>query len=187
MPNIRCFLAVPADPKVRAAVVALSSGVQSSASGIRWEDPMKLHLTLKFLGSVDPGILTKLSDDIASLISYHSSFDMIYEGVGAFPSVDRPKILWVGVRGDEQMIHLQRDIEHVAKKFGFAEDDKPFHPHITIARVKRSDTSHRLTAILKSLTFEPISGRCTEVLVMRSEPGPDSSRYTVLHTIPLRS
>lgn len=187
MSGIRCFLAVPVDSQVREAVSALRSGIQSSASAIRWENPAKLHMTLKFLGSIDPGRIELLVKEISAIARYHSSFDIIYEGLGAFPSMDRPRVLWVGVRDSRSILELQNDVNRAAVSAGFAEDERPFHPHLTIARIKHFDAGHRLTAILKSLTFEPVSTRCAEVLVMKSDLHPNGSRYTVLQSIPLSS
>lgn len=187
MSGIRCFLAVPVDPHVREAVTALRLRVQSSVSALRWENPAKLHMTLKFLGSIDPGRIGPLVMEIGEIARYHSSFDIIYEGLGVFPSMDRPRVLWVGVRDSRSIVELQNDVNRAAVSAGFAEDDRPFHPHLTIARIKHFDAGHRLTATLKSLTFEPVSTRCTEVLVMKSELHPDASRYTVLQSIPLSS
>ncbi len=187
MGKIRCFLALPSSPAVQSAVASLIADLQSEASDVKWQDPKKLHLTLKFLGSVETELVQRISEALAAFAGYHSAFDIVYEGLGGFPSLDHPTVLWVGTKTNEPMQKLHRDIEAEVGKFGFARDDRLFHPHLTLARVKRSGNLHRLTAKLKSLTFEPVLMRCTEVLVMRSELHPDSSRYTDVQSIPLLS
>jgi len=187
MPKIRCFLALPTSPQVQSAVASLIADLQSEASDIKWQDPKKLHLTLKFLGSVETEAVQRISEVLSSLTRYQSAFDIVYEGLGGFPSLDHPTVLWVGTRSSEPMQRLHRSIESAASQFGFANDARSFHPHLTLARIKRSVPLHPLTAKVKSLTFEPVLMRCTEVLVMRSELHPDSSRYTVVQSIPLLS
>lgn len=185
MAKIRCFLALPVSPAVQSAAASLIADLQSEASDVKWQDPKKLHLTLKFLGSVESETVQRISEALIALARYHSAFDMIYDGLGGFPSLDHPTVLWIGTRPNEPLQRLYRDIEDVVTQFGFVRDDRSFHPHLTLARIKRTKHLRRLTAKLKSLTLEPVLMRCTELLVMRSELHPDSSRYTVLQSIPL--
>ncbi|MEX1139221.1 MAG: RNA 2',3'-cyclic phosphodiesterase [Bacteroidota bacterium] len=185
MAKIRCFLALPASSAVQSAVASLIADLQSEASDVKWQDPKKLHLTLKFLGSVEAGTIQRISEALFALARYHSAFDIVYEGLGGFPSLDRPTVLWLGTRPSEPIERLSRDVEDAVSQFGFERDIRSFHPHLTLARIKRSKHLHRLTAKVKSLTFEPVLMRCTEMLVMRSELHPESSRYTVVQSIPL--
>jgi 2'-5' RNA ligase len=187
MAKIRCFIALPTSPAVQSAAASLIADLQSEASHVKWQDPKKLHLTVKFLGSVETEVVQRISEALHTLTGYHSAFDIVYEGLGGFPSLDDPTVIWMGTRENETMQRLHRDVESVASQFGFAPDTRSFHPHLTLARIKQSHHLHRLTAMVKSLTFEPVLMRCTEVLVMRSELHRDSSRYTVLQSIPLRS
>ncbi|MEX2117257.1 MAG: RNA 2',3'-cyclic phosphodiesterase [Bacteroidota bacterium] len=185
MAKIRCFLALPASPAVQSAVASLIADLQSEASDAKWQDPQKLHLTLKFLGSVETELVQRISEALLTLARYHSAFDIVYEGLGGFPSLDHPTVVWVGTKTSEPMQRLHSDVENAVSQFGFVRDTRLFHPHITLARIKASGKLHRLTAKIKSITFEPVLMRCTEVLVMRSELHRDSSRYTVVQSIPL--
>lgn len=185
MAGVRCFVAIDAGAEVRAAAAALHAS--GSTPGLRWEDPSKLHITLKFLGNVGLHVLETLSEQLSGTLRYRSSFDIVYEGLGAFPSFERPRIFWLGVRDPQSLIALQREVEAVTHNLGFAEDDRPFHPHITLARIRQHTATHRLTATLKSLTLEPVLTRCSEVLLMKSELRPETSKYTIVQSIPLRS
>jgi 2'-5' RNA ligase len=187
MSKIRCFLALPTTQEVRDAISSLIASYQSVPSDVKWQDVTKLHITLKFLGSVEQQIVAGISEQLADVARYHSAFDIVYEGTGAFPSLHRPNIFWVGTRSNEAMTHLYRDVEVVAQKFGFASEDRPFKPHLTIGRVKGNRNLDRLTAKVKSVTFGPVAGHCAELFVMRSDLQPDTSRYTIVQSIPLRS
>lgn len=185
MAKMRCFLALPSSPAVQSVAASLIADLQSEASDVKWQDPTKLHLTLKFLGSVETETIQRIAEALIALARYHSAFDIIYDGLGGFPSLDHPTVLWIGTQPNEPVRRLYLDIEDIATQFGFARDNRSFHPHLTLARIKRTKHLHRLTAKVKSLTFEPVLMRCTELLIMRSELHPDSSRYTVLQSIPL--
>lgn len=187
MSKIRCFLALPTTDEVRTAISSLIASYQSVPSDVKWQDPSKLHITLKFLGSVENDVVKEISLQLENRLRYHSAFDIVYEETGGFPSLHRPTILWVGARPSEAITQLYHDIEDTVRGFGFKPEDRPFRPHITIARVKGNRNLDRLTAKVKSVTFEPVKGHCAEVLVMRSELSPDTSRYTVIQSIPLRS
>ena len=185
MAKIRCFLALPTSPAVQSAAASLIADLQSEASLVKWQDPKKLHLTVKFLGSVETEVVERISEALRTQIRYHAAFDIVYEGLGGFPSLDHPTVLWMGTRENESIQRLHHAVEEVVAQFGFENDVRRFHPHLTLARIKTSDQLHRLTAKVKSVTFEPVLMRCTELLVMRSELRRDSSRYTVLQSIPL--
>lgn len=185
MAGVRCFLAIDSGPQLRAAVAEFQKA--GSLPGLRWEDQAKLHVTLKFLGNVAPDVLEALSAQLSDLLRYQSSFDIIYEGLGAFPSFERPRIFWVGVRDPLPVLALHHEVDAVARALGFPAEDRPYHPHITLARIRPQTSTRRLTATLKSLTLEPVLTRCSDVVLMKSELRPETSKYTVLQSIPLRS
>jgi 2'-5' RNA ligase len=111
----------------------------------------------------------------------------VYEGVGGFPNVERPRVVWIGTRANENLAKLQQLVEQSCVRRGFAREDRQFHAHITLGRVKGNRALDRLTARLKSVTFEPSIARCTEIHMMRSDLKPTGSVYTHLQTIPLVS
>ncbi|HEX9615223.1 MAG TPA: RNA 2',3'-cyclic phosphodiesterase [Bacteroidota bacterium] len=186
MSKIRCFLALPTSDEVQTAITSLIASYQSVPSDVKWQDASKLHITLKFLGSVEIEAVKEISVHLEDRARYHSAFDIVYEGTGGFPSQHRPTTLWVGTRSSDAMTRLHRDVEDVVRNFGFTPDERPFRPHITIGRVKGNRNLDRLTAKVKSVTFEPVTARCAEILVMRSDLQSDTSRYTVIQSIPLR-
>lgn len=186
MSLIRSFIALPATLEIRERAAAVIQDLRGESSGIKWQDPQKLHLTLKFLGSVETDVLNRIGQVLSTVARYHSAFDLVYEGLGAFPTLERANVLWIGTRESSAMQQLHRAIEEAMAEFGFERDTKPFHPHLTLARMKGL-RDPRLTAKVKSVTFLPVSTRCTTLLLMRSDLHPESSRYTVLQSIPLLS
>ncbi|HEY4613535.1 MAG TPA: RNA 2',3'-cyclic phosphodiesterase [Bacteroidota bacterium] len=186
MPSIRSFIALPAAEAVRDKIVLhLKELIQLNAD-VRWELPEKFHITLKFLGNVEPQVLEKLTEALGTEATHHSSFDLVYQSFGAFPNFEKPRVVWVGTVDNNSVLALQKSVERVCAEFGVARDERVFHPHITLGRVKGTRNIQRLTEKLKSITLEPTMSRCTELLVMRSDLHPSGSVYSVAQSIPLK-
>ena len=187
MPTIRTFIAVPLSLELMTVMASVQKQLVASGAEVKWESPDKFHITLKFLGDTDSSLVPEIASQLRNSIGSFPAFDLSYVKVGGFPNVDRPRVVWIGTTESPQILHLQSHVEEVCASFGIAKDDRPFHAHITLGRVKGSRNLERLTATLKSITFEPLLARCTEVHFVRSELKPTGSVYTLLNSIPLAS
>jgi 2'-5' RNA ligase len=186
--SVRSFLALPSTDEVRSALGKVVARLAEARADVRWERTEKLHITLKFLGQVEMPALDALGEAVVQAVAGIGAFDVVYEKIGGFPSVKRPRIIWAGARKHEVLRELQKRIESECLRLAVGKpEDRPFHPHITIGRVKSERGMSRLTATLKSITFQPVSARCSEILLMRSELHPAGSRYYTLRSIPLTS
>jgi 2'-5' RNA ligase len=185
MSRIRSFIAVPTPPPVLQRIAGLITNLQSVSSHVKWERAEKLHITLKFLGSIEESDIQRLIRALGEKLRTLSPFDYAYEGVGAFPDLNHPRVYWVGTSKNLALVQLHTMVEEVTRTFSVANDDRPFHPHVTIGRVKDSQGINLLTARVKTLTFEPVDARCSDVLLMKSDLLPTGSRYSVLSRIPL--
>ena len=168
-------------------MAAIQKQLVSSGAEVRWESPEKFHITLKFLGDTDASLIPEITDQLRKSIGSFPAFDLTYVKLGGFPNVDRPRVVWIGTSESQQMLRLQSQVEQVCTSLGFANDDRPFHAHITLGRVKGNRNLERLTASLKSITFEPLLVRCIEVHFVRSELRSTGSVYTLLNLISLAS
>ncbi len=184
MSRLRCFIAVPPPPAVIERTAALIRGLQSIPSDVKWEDAEKLHITLKFLGSVEQNKVEVLVDSLEKRCRALPSFEYSYEGIGAFPDFDHPRVFWIGTARNTPFIDLHVRVEEVVRTIAPVDDVKQFHPHLTFGRVKGNRGLHRLTATLKTLTFEPVEARCSEVHLIKSVLSPSGSRYSLLARIP---
>jgi RNA 2',3'-cyclic 3'-phosphodiesterase len=187
MASIRSFLSIPASNRLRASAASVIENLQSVSSGVKWERPEKLHITVKFLGSVDTDLLRKIAETLKPRLEQMDQFNITYAGLGAFPTIHNPRILWIGADGGRNIVELFSAVEQVCSSFNIPSEDRTFHAHVTIGRVKNSRALNRLTAMVKSVTFEPIVARCSELCVMKSELHPSGSQYTVVQSIPLKS
>lgn len=105
---------------------------------VRWTHPENIHLTLKFLGDTEDALLSRLSDTISGLVKPLFPFEVEARGVGFFPAPERPRIFWCGFdpQSAEVLALLQQAIERDLGELGFAPNDRPFYPHITLGRIK---------------------------------------------------
>jgi 2'-5' RNA ligase len=136
MNRIRAFLAanfsVAATRKIAEEVERRRKGLV----GVVWVPPANLHLTLRFLGSIDEALVDGISGKLKRLAARHPPFEARLRGLGAFPNGEQPNVLWVGVDGGEALAKLQREIEAAMVELGFEGEARPFHPHVTVGRVK---------------------------------------------------
>ncbi len=186
MPSIRCFVALPTSPEIRQAITSVQKQLIQTNADVRWETPDKFHITLKFLGNCEPSKLALLTSQLELLPRNVSSLRVSYNKVGAFPDEQRPRIVWIGAEPHETLIRLQNDVEALCGRFGFEQENRVFHPHITLGRVKGTKNMGRLTETLKSLTLEPIQAQCTHFDLVRSDLKPSGSVYTVLRSFPFQ-
>ena len=187
MPPIRAFIALPLPEEIRHEFEVIQQQLIESQAEVKWESSDKFHITLKFLGDVDSAKLALLANEVQNSLGSFHKFDLSFLTLGAFPNSVKPRVVWIGTQQNEHVVRLQESVEQVCSSFGFTKEDRPFHAHITLGRVKGDRNLDRLTAKLKSITFKPLIARCTEVHIMRSELRPSGSVYTLLNSIPLAS
>ena len=184
---IRTFIALPLPGDVRSAMASVQRQLIDSGAEVKWDTPEKFHITLKFLGDTDSSIIPEITRQLKISLGTFPAFELAYVKLGGFPNVERPRVVWIGSTESQQILRLQSQVEEICTSHGFEKDDRPFHAHITLGRVKGSRNLERLTASLKSITFEPLLARCTEVHFIRSELKPTGSVYTLLNSISLAS
>jgi 2'-5' RNA ligase len=187
MNTLRSFIALPLLPELQQKMASIQSDLRESGADVKWDSLEKFHITLKFLGDTNSETTNLLTEQLKKAIGHIHSFDVVFEGVGGFPNIERPRVVWIGTRPNDDVQKLQKLVEQTCIPFGFSREDRQFHAHVTLGRVKGSRGLDRLTARLKSVTFGPSIARCTEITLMRSELKPTGSVYTLLHTIPLVS
>jgi len=187
MPAIRSFIAVDTAPEVKAAIVEVEERLRATNAEVRWESIEKFHITLKFLGNVEEAKLHSLESRLEEVLSPFSAFNITYQGLGCFPNQHHPRVVWIGAENEDGTLRrIQEAIEGVSESLGFQREERQFHPHITIGRVKGSRNLKALVPELRNTTFTPHSSLIKEVLLMKSDLKPSGSVYTVLRTIHLK-
>lgn len=192
MTTWRLFIAAEAPAPVQQTLGQMQGRFkQTTAPGsIRWVSPEASHLTLKFLGDVDHSLNDAIQAALAACASGHPRLELAIRGTGCFPDGRRPRVLWAGIEGDVVGLkRLQADVEHALTGLGFAPDDRPYAPHLTIGRVNGSLPPRELQdliATLEKADRQPSTGWPVEAITLfRSELRPGGSRYTALSHHPL--
>jgi 2'-5' RNA ligase len=146
-----------------------------------WVPEENLHLTLKFLGDVTLTKVELVARAAQSAAELVEPFELIVGGGGAFPANGQPRILWIGIEdpsGRLGLLHQTLDAE--CAKVGFAGEQRPFHPHLTIARLRKPQGSRQLTTMHKEIEFDRETVLASDLALIRSELHSAGARHTIV-------
>lgn len=146
--RIRSFVALELSDEVREKLVIVLQRLQRTSASVKWVEPENLHLTLKFLGEVPEEQIELVTEALKTVAQATEPFSFVVKGVGGFPNLRRPRVLWVGVEATQPLIRLQQLVEKAMEQIGFASEERAYHPHITIGRVKATTGIEKVREIL---------------------------------------
>lgn len=183
---IRTFIAIDVPAEIKEGLSALQQELSRKLPGeIRWVKPRGMHLTLKFLGDIDPEMVGPVAVALDDAAGGHPAMRLAPEGLGCFPNPRRPRVAWVGLSGDvPELVSLQKSVEGSLAPLGFSPEKRSFHPHLTLGRVKRPKGSWvkwlgRVgRPVLPNFDVE-------EVVLYKSDLRPSGAVYTRLHAAEL--
>jgi 2'-5' RNA ligase len=189
---LRSFIAVKVPREIQSAVARSIAPLQKILPKpiVRWVAAENVHLTLKFLGDVSTANLDLLADSLKVEARKHEIFNMPVGGLGAFPTARRARVLWIGLEAPAGLKALMHGIEAVAANLGYAAEDRPFSPHLTIGRVgqniSNADISRIYTA-LEGVKIGPLGVVPVDsVHIFKSDLQPGGSVYSALYCLPLK-
>jgi len=190
--KIRAFIAIELPDAASDALSSVQGGLGAERHPyVKWVDPGGIHLTLKFLGNIDAGKVSAITDAIARAAQGVSPFRLELGGLGAFPNPRRPNVIWVAVTGDvERLASLQRGIDRLLVPLGFSPESRPFTAHLTLGRLRERASAGERQRIGESLTTvqpEEVYFEVGEVSLMRSTLTPSGALYSRLSSIPLEA
>jgi 2'-5' RNA ligase len=179
----RVFCAVELPETARERVLRHIAHLKEAVPDVKatWSRDANLHLTLKFLGEIPQTSVPGFSDAASRAVAGLAPFSIRLEQAGAFPKHGQPRVLWIGINDfSGKLGELHAHLENEAAKEGFEKDERPFHPHLTVARLRQPQHAQTLAAAYQQLEFEPAEVAVSELLVIRSELSSDGSKYTVI-------
>jgi 2'-5' RNA ligase len=185
---MRTFIALDLDPAIKACLSDFVKGLKKiNARDVSWVREDALHLTLKFLGEISPAALEPIKAAVAEVTRPIRSFPLTLKGTGFFPSNPKAaRVLWAGVFQQPTLMGLQREIDFRLRPLGFSPEAAPFHPHLTLGRVK---TAAKLRDVLTEMERHQYStfGQMTadRVTLFESRLKPEGAEYAVLGEYPL--
>jgi 2'-5' RNA ligase len=188
MPKTRTFIAVEAIDEVHAAALTAIDRLRSAADNVKWVEPENLHWTLQFLGDLTDVEMAEVCLRAVRTAARFEAFDVEGHGVGAFPSIQRPRTLWLGAgEGADRLIELQAGVEDALSTLGFRGENRQFVPHLTLGRVGRGAAGGRLLAerLEEMADYDGGVMGVDAVTVFASELGREGPTYHVLARAPL--
>lgn len=186
--RVRTFVAVEISEGIRSAAAKMIRQLAKCDANVRWVDPEKMHLTLKFLGEVDALEIPDVCRAVEEAVAGVSGFSFDVSGVGAFPKVERPRTIWLGVTsGVEELGQLHKAIENSLHKLGYPPENRRFSPHLTLGRVKHAGPElAELSEVIVSLADQSAGTVAVdEVTVFSSELTREGPVYQPLSHAPL--
>jgi 2'-5' RNA ligase len=183
--TIRSFIAL----ELPAPIISLLDNVQQELKSLklraRWVRTENIHLTLKFLGDIDTGDVDKIGEAICTAAEGFAPFLLALKGVGFFPGIKRPRVIWVGLDGQIQLlIQLQRKLADNLAAIGFPNEKRQFKGHLTLGRIREAANPHTIRQIIEEYSDlgseEFTVGR---VVLFQSGLKPTGAVYTGLRTI----
>jgi RNA 2',3'-cyclic 3'-phosphodiesterase len=178
--TIRCFLAlkIRAEPALRRVLKELAE----MGRALKTVEPENLHVTLKFFAAAEPNLVPEIHAVATRAAAQQTRAQLTLAGLGVFPHAQRPNVVWAGLAGPgaQTLSALALDLETALEPLGFPREDRPFTPHLTLARVKAKppEALRELLARHAKTVFGTTA--VDELELIRSELGPDGPRYTVL-------
>jgi RNA 2',3'-cyclic 3'-phosphodiesterase len=192
MEQIRSFVAVELPTDIKAILINLQEILRAGdPTGAKWVDPESIHLTLKFLGNVEPSIIETIIQTLHEATQNIPPFQLEIKGLGAFPNLKRPQVIWLGLDGDlDRLQTLQKQVESGLVPLGFPAEGRSFTPHLTLARLRDTATTasrQNLGEIIAQTEIDA-NGRIevSSISFMKSQLTRGGAIYTRLASVELK-
>jgi 2'-5' RNA ligase len=183
---IRSFVAVEVPEASRGALDQILAGLRGTGD-VRWVTRDQYHLTLKFMGNASHAQLEAVAGELATIAKIRLQFMLELSGLGGFPRLERPRVVWLGVSaGAAELVELAGAVDASCATSGFAREGRPFRPHLTLGRVRSPRDLAALAARLRSPEasgLDPFLVR--ELLLVESDLRPGGAVYSVRGRFPL--
>ena len=182
--RIRSFIAIGLAEPARAAVVEYLERLRATVGGVAWTRVDHLHLTLKFLGDVARDGVPALVERLRGAVATVPASTLHVKGVGAFPNLARPRVLWIGI-ASPAVPPLAAAIETACEAEGFPREARPFRAHVTLGRIRPGKRPPDVAFLAHDGDRDFGVSPATDVVLYQSELGSGGARHTALATLPL--
>lgn len=186
MDHIRTFVALPVEPTLRSAMRRWTCAFATSLPTVRWMSPDSFHLTLVFMGAVKSIDLPAVASAITNCARDFSPFSLSIGGLGGFPNLQQPQVLWVGCgAGKEPLGNLRSAVVRALFPFGYRDEQRTFSPHITIGRVKGALFREELEQLTRKDGADFGAMEVNEIHLMSSVKTASDYQYSVIARCPI--
>jgi 2'-5' RNA ligase len=179
---MRLFIGINLPKKQRARIHSAVRPLRDEELPVRWVEPDNFHITLKFLGEVRRDQLEAVEAALVKVASSTRSFVTVLGGFGAFPTIRRPRVIWMSVGANPELRCLKQDLEWSLGEVGFAAEGRSFHPHVTLGRADHAGGAGAFRGVdelMAGLTFDS-ELKVHTLDLMRSHISKNGTRYSVV-------
>jgi 2'-5' RNA ligase len=179
---VRLFIAIEIPQTIRSNFASLLKEFRAIAPQVKWVRAENLHVTLKFLGETEPAKLGALQD-LLSAVRSDQSVNLEFRGLGFFPNEKRPRVFWAGMEASANLKMLASDIDQATHHLGFPLEDRPFTPHLTLARFPLPGIPQKLLQASQERSAQTFGSlRSGEFHLIESKLKPAGAEYTTVQT-----
>jgi 2'-5' RNA ligase len=183
---MRCFLAIELPEAVRQGLAQLQDRLGPQVGGVAWTRSEQIHLTLKFLGEVPDADVPKAIEAATAVAGRYGPFELTVAGAGCFPPSGQARVLWVAIQPPPELLACQQECEQAFESLGIPPENRSFHPHLTLGRVKDFHAGRSARAAIEQVAdFE--AGRFTarQLVFFQSVLQRTGPIHTALARLPL--
>ncbi len=184
--KIRSFLAIQPDHLAIEEVGDFLTKIQPQHPQFKFIPPKNWHLTLHFLGSISSQQVDTLKSILPECVSKIKPFSILFKGLGGFPNEKKSSTLWIGLHGEtDRLMHLEKVLKFALSDLSFSVENRPYHPHITIARSRKPEICH-ISDAEKNIKFN-WQWQVQKITLFQSERSSRAAHYTPLYNFHLAS
>jgi 2'-5' RNA ligase len=186
---LRSFLAIELPESILRRIGEVQRDLKSSRADVRWVSPQNIHLTLKFFGNIEESKIDSIAQSIEEPARTFSPIGITVRGMGAFPGLKSPRVIWIGLHDEKKvLVSFQKQLDGELQKIGFQPEDRPFHPHLTLGRMRSNRGKDELVTEMEKYREEEFGSFQTDrVILLKSDLRPEGPIYTPLREIRLGS
>ncbi len=185
---MRTFIAIPLPAECRTMLEQLQRTLQKFQAEVRWVSVASIHLTLKFLGEVEPKMIPQLTEALKDSMKSRQAITLRLHGLGSFPNPRNPRVLWCGIDGETtELARLQHQVEYACESLGFPPEERSFAPHLTLGRVQGKRNLQPLLDYIKIGSDSEARFHADCFHIYKSILKPQGAEYSVLSTISINS
>lgn len=178
---IRTFIAIEIPSDIKEEIARFQEETASAGFQVRWVKSQNIHVTLKFIGEIPETLVHQVIKDVFEEPSLGEKFQITIGGTGVFPNIRKPRILWVGITsGENEITQLTNRLEERLALLNIPKEKRPFHPHLTLGRFKKSHRINNLGNFISSDILCAGSFTVNAVKLMKSVLKPSGAEYSDL-------
>ncbi len=185
--TIRAFIALDVPAGLKAALGSVQGAFRNSRDRVSWTRAAGMHITLKFLGETDEALIPAVGQCMRRACGAAEPFALQLTGIGVFPDVRRPRVLWVGVgEGAAALSALGLALDAQLAELGFSQEKRPYHGHVTLGRIKSLGDRQRFAARVTEHRALELGHMPADALhLIESRLHPAGAQYTTRLTVPI--